>query len=213
MRALLAAGEFEELPEGGFRVAGHELGPDEVLVERRGREGWEVVSDDAGLTVALDASLDDELRVEGQVLDLIRQLRRAQGGRAQLTDRITVTLPEDARTCSHEDWIKRGARRRDRDGRRRRRTDDREGLDCRFEGHVRRPLGAARAAMKPSAGSRPARHRQLGRRLIQPRPQLETTDAWAAARSRDTDPGDWGAEGGGLPPNYVKSYGEGRPRK
>ena len=48
----LAAGEFEELPEGRFRVAGHELGPDEVLVERRGREGWEVVSD-AGLTVAL----------------------------------------------------------------------------------------------------------------------------------------------------------------
>ena len=26
-------------------------------------------------------------------------------------------------------------------------------------------------------------------------------------------PGDWGAEGGGLPPNYVKSYDEGRPRK
>jgi hypothetical protein len=46
-----------------------------------------------------------------------------------------------------------------------------------------------------------------------PGPQLETTDAWAAAHSRDMDPGDWGAEGGGLPPNYVKSYDEGRPRK
>jgi hypothetical protein len=46
-----------------------------------------------------------------------------------------------------------------------------------------------------------------------PHRQLETTDAWAAAHSRDTDPGDWGAEGGGLPPNYVKSYDEGRPRK
>ena len=44
-------------------------------------------------------------------------------------------------------------------------------------------------------------------------PQLETTDAWAAAHSRDRDPGDWGAEGGGLQPNYVKSYDEGRPRK
>ena len=42
--------------------------------------------------------------------------------------------------------------------------------------------------------------------------QLETTDAWAAAHSRDVDPGDWGGEGGGLPPNYVKSYDEGRPR-
>ena len=37
--------------------------------------------------------------------------------------------------------------------------------------------------------------------------------AWAAAHSRDLDPGDWGAEGGGLPPGYVKSYDEGRPRK
>jgi hypothetical protein len=44
-------------------------------------------------------------------------------------------------------------------------------------------------------------------------PLLDTTDAWAAAHSRDTDPADWGAEGGGLPPNYVKSYDEGRPRK
>jgi hypothetical protein len=44
-------------------------------------------------------------------------------------------------------------------------------------------------------------------------PQLETTDGWAAAHSRDLDPSDWGAEGGGLPPNYVKSYDEGRPRK
>lgn len=45
------------------------------------------------------------------------------------------------------------------------------------------------------------------------KPELDATDAWAAAHSRDTDPGDWGAEGGGLPPNYVKSYDEGRPRK
>ena len=43
--------------------------------------------------------------------------------------------------------------------------------------------------------------------------QLETTDAWAAAHARDLDPGDWGAEGGGLPPSYVKSYDEGRPPK
>src|SRR5215213_8681571 len=107
VRAALAAGEFEELPEGRFRVAGHELGPDEVLVDRRGREGWEVVSD-AGLTVALDTSLDDELRVEGQVLDLIHRLNtmRKEAG-LELTDRITVTLPEDlAHLLAHEDWIK-----------------------------------------------------------------------------------------------------------
>ena len=107
VRAALASGEFEELPEGRFRVAGHELGPDEVLVDRRGREGWEVVSD-SGLTVALDTSLDDELRVEGQVLDLIHRLNtmRKEAG-LELTDRITVTLPEDlAHLLAHEDWIK-----------------------------------------------------------------------------------------------------------
>jgi isoleucyl-tRNA synthetase len=107
VRKALAAGEFEELSEGRFRVAGHELGPDEVLVERRGREGWEVVSD-AGLAVALDTSLDDELRVEGQVLDLIHRLNtmRKEAG-LELTDRITVTLPEDlAHLLAHEDWIK-----------------------------------------------------------------------------------------------------------
>jgi isoleucyl-tRNA synthetase len=107
VRAALAAGDFEELDDGRFRAAGHELGADEVLVERRGREGWEVVSD-AGLTVALDTALDDELRLEGQVLDLIHRLNsmRKQAG-LELTDRITVTLPADqADLLAHAEWIK-----------------------------------------------------------------------------------------------------------
>jgi hypothetical protein len=44
-------------------------------------------------------------------------------------------------------------------------------------------------------------------------PRLDSTDAGAAAHSRHGNPAEWGAEGGGLPPNYVKSYDEGRPRK
>jgi isoleucyl-tRNA synthetase len=107
VRAALTAGEFEHLPDGGFRVAGHELGADEVLVERRGREGWEVASD-TGVTVALDTALDDQLRLEGQVLDLIHLLntKRKEAG-LELTDRITVTLPEDlAHLLAHSEWIK-----------------------------------------------------------------------------------------------------------
>ncbi len=107
VRAALAAGDFEELGDGRFRAAGHELAADEVLVERRGRVGWEVVSD-AGLTVALDTSLDDELRLEGQVLDLIHRLNsmRKDAG-LELTDRITVTLPADqADLLAHAEWIK-----------------------------------------------------------------------------------------------------------
>ena len=72
-----------------------------------GREGWEVASD-TGVTVALDTALDDELRLEGQVLDLIHLLntKRKEAG-LELTDRITVSLPDDlAHLLAHADWIK-----------------------------------------------------------------------------------------------------------
>jgi isoleucyl-tRNA synthetase len=107
VRAALAAGEFEELPGGGFRAAGHELAAEEVLVERSGKPGWSVASED-GVTVALDTELDEELRLRGRVLDLIHQLnsmRKEQG--LELTDRIAVTLPPDhADVLEHADWIK-----------------------------------------------------------------------------------------------------------
>jgi isoleucyl-tRNA synthetase len=107
VRAALQAGEFEELADGGFRVAGHDLGADEVLVERHGREGWAVASGD-GVTVALDTALDDELHTEGRVLDLIHQLNsmRKDAG-LELTDRIVVTLPESqSDLLPHAEWIK-----------------------------------------------------------------------------------------------------------
>jgi isoleucyl-tRNA synthetase len=107
LRAALAAGEFEELPEGRFRAAGHELGPDEVLVERRGRPGWAVAAED-GITVALDTSIDPELELEGRVLDLIHRLNamRKEAG-LELTDRIVVTLPEQqSELLAHEQRIK-----------------------------------------------------------------------------------------------------------
>ncbi len=107
VRAALQAGEFEELGEGRFRVLGHELGPDEVLVERAGRPGWAVVSE-GGVTVALDTTLDDELQLESRVLDLIHEinLRRRELG-LELTDRIAVVLPAAARDLlGHADWIK-----------------------------------------------------------------------------------------------------------
>jgi isoleucyl-tRNA synthetase len=108
VRAALQAGEFEQLAGGRFRAAGHELQPEEVLVERRGREGWSVAAQD-GLTVALDITLDAELELEGRVLDLIHHvntLRKQQG--FELTDRIVLTLPAgQADVLQHEDWIKR----------------------------------------------------------------------------------------------------------
>ena len=108
LRQALEAGEFEELPGGGFRAAGHDLSADEVLVERRGKEGWSVAASD-GVTVALDSRLDDELRREGRVYDLIHRVNsmRKEAG-LELTDRIELTLPEtDRELLEHEDWIAR----------------------------------------------------------------------------------------------------------
>ena len=108
VRAALAAGDFEQLDGGGFRVLGHELGADEVLVERSGKSGWAVASDE-GVTVALDTAVDPELELEGRVYDLIHTLnsmRKEQG--LELTDRIAVTLPTaDADLVErHAEWIK-----------------------------------------------------------------------------------------------------------
>jgi isoleucyl-tRNA synthetase len=109
VRAALAAGEFEELRGGRFRVAGHELEPEEVLVERGGREGWAVASGD-GVVVALDLGLDDELVLEGEAYELIHRvnsLRKEQG--FELTDRIALSVPETQRELveRHGDWIAR----------------------------------------------------------------------------------------------------------
>ncbi len=108
VREALARGEFEEV-DGGFRVLGHQLGPDEVLVERRGREGWAVAADpESGLTVALDTAIDPELALEGRVYDLIHRLNsmRREAG-LELTDRIVVRLPESqADLLAHADRIK-----------------------------------------------------------------------------------------------------------
>ena len=108
VQQALQAGEFEELDGGRFRAAGRELAPDEVIVERGGREGSAVASTD-GVTVALDTTLDDDLLLEGRGYDLIRQvnaLRREEG--FDLTDRILLTLPktESELVERHGDWIK-----------------------------------------------------------------------------------------------------------
>ena len=97
------------LEDGRFRVGGHELEPDEVLVERGGREGWAVASGD-GVTVALDLGLDDELVLEGEAYELIHRvntLRKEEG--FELSDRIVLTVPEAQRdlTGRHGDWIAR----------------------------------------------------------------------------------------------------------
>jgi isoleucyl-tRNA synthetase len=95
VRERLQRGEFEELDGGRFQVDGHVLEPDEVLVERIGLEGWAVASED-GVTVALDTSLDDDLRLEGRLFDRIHEvnvLRKESG--LEVTDRIKLWVPDE----------------------------------------------------------------------------------------------------------------------
>jgi isoleucyl-tRNA synthetase len=107
VRAALQRGDFEELGGGRFRAGGHELSPDEVLVERAGKEGWAVAAD-AGVTVALDTHVDEGLAREARVhelIHLVNTMRRDAG--LELTDRIRLTLPAgDADLLEHADWIK-----------------------------------------------------------------------------------------------------------
>jgi hypothetical protein len=42
---------------------------------------------------------------------------------------------------------------------------------------------------------------------------VDNLDAWTAAQSGDFDRTSGGEGRGSIPPNYVKSYDEGRPRK
>jgi isoleucyl-tRNA synthetase len=89
-------------------VGDRTLEPDEVLVERSAPEGW-AIAEANGLTVALATTLDDELRRERRVLDLIHRINsmRKDAG-LELTDRIVVTLPAAERDLMpHADWIKR----------------------------------------------------------------------------------------------------------
>jgi isoleucyl-tRNA synthetase len=92
--AGLAEGRFTELDGGRFQVDGHLLEPEEVIVERIGREGW-VVATDGTITVGLETTLDDELRREARLNDLIRdvQVLRKESG-LEIVDRIRLWIAD-----------------------------------------------------------------------------------------------------------------------
>jgi isoleucyl-tRNA synthetase len=106
VKKALDAGEFLALDDGGFEVMGFVLTPGEVIVERLEKAGWEVASE-GGLTVALDTTLDDELRRESRVYELIHQvntMRKDTG--LGLSDRIALQLPaSDSDLLGHSGWI------------------------------------------------------------------------------------------------------------
>jgi isoleucyl-tRNA synthetase len=91
--AVMAAareGAVEFLPDGGVRLAGQTLAPDEVEILATPRPGTAVAHDE-GLVVVIDTELTPDLRAEGDARELqraIQDLRRDAG--LELTDRIEV---------------------------------------------------------------------------------------------------------------------------
>ena len=88
----LDAGEVADAVRAGqsVTVAGHELAPDDFLLEMHEREGYAVVSE-AGYTVGVATTITDELADEGVARELVRHiqdLRREAD--FELSDRITT---------------------------------------------------------------------------------------------------------------------------
>jgi isoleucyl-tRNA synthetase len=106
LRRLLSQGSFE-LSNGTLRAGAYVLGRGEFTLDYSAREGWAVEHGDE-YVVAVDIRVDDELRLEGRVYDLIHKvqgLRREAG--LEISDRIVLTVTEAERDLlAHEDWIK-----------------------------------------------------------------------------------------------------------
>ena len=110
LQEALERGDFEELGDGRVRVAGEELGPEDVIRgERVAIEGW-AMAEDGQLSVALDTEIDAELELKGRVYDLIHAVNtmRKEAG-LEITDRIRLTVPDNGELFAREDlidWIK-----------------------------------------------------------------------------------------------------------
>jgi isoleucyl-tRNA synthetase len=106
LRRLLAEGSFQ-VQDGSLRAGAFVLGPGEFTLDYEPREGW-AVAHQGEYVVALDTRVDDELALEGRVLDLIHSVQRMRKEAGlEITDRIVLTLPRaEEPLLEHEDWIK-----------------------------------------------------------------------------------------------------------
>lgn len=103
------AGEFEINEDGTVKVGEFMLGPDEVEVGFKGKEGYDVASAN-GISVVLDTAITDSLKNEGyarEIVRLIQDLRKEAN--YKVDDRIYVLVeaakPVDGAISGFADYI------------------------------------------------------------------------------------------------------------
>jgi isoleucyl-tRNA synthetase len=106
LAARVARGETVSVELGGGPI---ELSPDDVELSRETTEGWGLASD-GPVTVALELTLDDDLRLEGLARELVHHvqaLRRSAG--LDVSDRIQLGIetsgPVADALAAHRDRI------------------------------------------------------------------------------------------------------------
>jgi isoleucyl-tRNA synthetase len=107
-RALDTDGRYDLELDDGTTV---QLGPDDVEVRAHSHAEL-ALAQEGGYAVAIDTTVDDELRAEGLARDLIRllnELRKTAG--LEIADRVTVQVfasgRVEAAVHAHRDWIAR----------------------------------------------------------------------------------------------------------
>ncbi len=109
--AALGPNDLDELIRGGtVKVAGEDLGPDDILIDRVPRDGM-VVETGRELAVALDTLITEDLLLEGlarEVISRVQRVRREQG--LAVSDRIRLDWWSDdpqvrAAVAAHLDQI------------------------------------------------------------------------------------------------------------
>jgi isoleucyl-tRNA synthetase/bisphosphoglycerate-dependent phosphoglycerate mutase len=84
------AGSFEKQEDGSYKVLDAVIAPDEAQVIYRGKEGKNIAAE-AGIVVAMDTEVTEELLLEGHARELIRAIQQArkESGLA-FTDKIKL---------------------------------------------------------------------------------------------------------------------------
>ncbi len=93
----------------GINGHDHELGPDDLLVAMKPIEGYQVEREGSH-AVALELTVDDELRVEGWAREIVHAIQAARRDAGlQVSDRIVLTLDGDpellAAARAHQQYV------------------------------------------------------------------------------------------------------------